>query len=177
MGDQLTRLLHLILQLINGRAPYTDAKCTQKRHKPVVSGTTLQGEIESGNEGLNGPNTGKGDTKLGEQAEMSQISNLKEFSRYPNAHPMIWDHLSETDAVESDRIGSSDVKSSPALLTMQLSSSAKLLQECTAILTAGLLTPSSDGPDKQEQIRAANGQSLPQMERASKLEVKKIRQM
>jgi hypothetical protein len=180
MGDQspgLAHLLHLILQLINGRAPCTDAKLTQKRPDPVVSETTLQGGIQSGNGDLNNPNTEKGDTKLGEQAEISQTSNLKEFSRYPNAHPMTWDHLSETDVAGEDRVGSSGVKSPPALPMTQLSSSAKLPQECTPILTAGSLTPSSDGPGKQEQIRAANDQSRSQFKRASRLEVKRIRQM
>lgn len=168
MRDQspgLTRLLHLILQLINGRAPCIDLKSTHDRPDPVVSETTLQGGIESGNGGLNSPNTEKGHTKIGEQAEMLQISNLKEVSRYPNAHPMIWNHLSETDAVDEDQVKSTGVKGSPALPTTQLSSSAKRLQECTPILTAGSLTPSSDGPDKNKFGRPTTKASHKRKER------------
>jgi hypothetical protein len=178
MGDQspgLTRLLHLILQLLDGRAPCTEAESAQRRADPVVSETILQVEVESSNRGSGSPNIEKGDTKRGEQADMSQISNLKEFSRYPNAHPMIWDHLSETVAAEEDRIESSGVKSSPALPTPQLSSSPKLLQGGTPIFTES--SSSGEGLDEQKQVQAANDQSRSQFERASRLEVKRIRQM
>ncbi|EEA19287.1 hypothetical protein PMAA_000870 [Talaromyces marneffei ATCC 18224] len=171
----LTRILHLILQLINGRASCIDTKPTQNPPDPVVSETTLHGGIESGNGDLNNPNTEKGNSKVGEQAEISQISNLKEFSSYPNAHPMVWNHLFEKDATSQDRVGSLGEKSSLASPTLQLPSSEKLLQECIPVPTASPVA--DDGLDMQEQVRPVNDQSRSHLERASRLEVKRIRQI
>ncbi|KAI7970336.1 hypothetical protein EIK77_002433 [Talaromyces pinophilus] len=176
MGDQspgLTRLLHLVLQLLDGRAPCTEAE--QRRADPVASETTLQVEVESSNRGSDSPNIKKSDTELGIQADMSQISNLKAFSRYPNAHPMVWNHLFEKGAVSQDRVESLGVRSSPASRTTQLPSSEKLHQEC---IPTPIASPVTDGGlDKQEQAHPVNDQSRSQLERASRLEVKRIRQV
>ncbi|KAI7977483.1 hypothetical protein EIK77_000316 [Talaromyces pinophilus] len=175
MGDQspgLTRLLHLVLQLLDGRAPCTDVESTQRCADLVASETTLQVAIEPSNRGSN---IEKGDTELGKQADMSQISNLKAFSRYPNAHPMVWNHLFENDAVSQDRVESLGVRSSPASRTTQIPSSEKLHQEC---IPTPIASPVTDGGlDKQEQAHPVNDQSRSQLERASRLEVKRIRQV
>ncbi|KAI7968773.1 hypothetical protein EIK77_000719, partial [Talaromyces pinophilus] len=170
MGDQspgLTRLLHLVLQLLDGRASCTEAESTQRRADPVASETTLQVDVESSNRGSDSPNIKKGDTELGKQADMSQISNLKAFSRYPNAHPMVWNHLFENDAVSQDRVESLGVRSSPASRTTQIPSSEKLHQEC---IPTPIASPVTDGGlDKQEQAHPVNDQSRSQLERASRL--------
>ncbi|KAI7970984.1 hypothetical protein EIK77_005252 [Talaromyces pinophilus] len=156
----------------DGRAPCTEAESTQRRADLVASGTTLQVEVESSNRGSN---IEKGGTELGKRPDMSQVSNLKAFSRYPNAHPMVWDHLFEKDAVTQDQVESLGVGSSPASRTTQLPFSEKLYQGRTPTPTASPVT--DDGVDKQEQARPVNDQSRSQLERGSRLEVKRIRQM
>ncbi|EED11527.1 conserved hypothetical protein [Talaromyces stipitatus ATCC 10500] len=90
-------------------------------------------------------------------------------------HPMIWDHLFGRDAVNQERVGSLGVESSPSLPTTQRLTSPELLQGCTPIPT--VRTPGDDVLDDQEESGPANTQSSPRMEKASRLEVKKVRQI
>lgn len=100
------------MRLVNERSPCTDAKATQKHPDQNVLGTKPQDGVESGNGDLDDSSIEKDGTKLEGRAEILHISNLKEFSRYPNAHSMVWDHLFEEDAMSHDHVESSHEGSS-----------------------------------------------------------------